>query len=103
LRLLRGGGVADDARERLEAQFRGVFRAGEHRGGGAVGDARRAGGGDRAVLAERRAQGRDLADVGPARLLVGGELDLTLAGGHLDRNDLFIELTRFEIGKASYR
>src|SRR5690606_18502899 len=96
LRLVREGGVADDLRQRLDPAAGGFLGRQQHGGGGAVGDRRGAGRGDRAVLPERRTQGRDLGHVGLARLLVGGDLDLALAGGDLDRDDLALERT---IGK----
>ncbi|MNS50666.1 hypothetical protein D3C72_833200 [compost metagenome] len=88
LRFLRMGGMADDARQRLQAACRGIFFGQQDHGSGAIGNAGGTGGGHAAVLLEGRAQGRDLGDVRTAGLLVAGDLDVTLAGGDLHRNDL---------------
>src|SRR5688572_31102318 len=52
--------VGDDRRQRHQAVCLGRLFRGQHDRGGAVVDARRGGGGDRAVLLEGRAQRRDL-------------------------------------------
>jgi hypothetical protein len=51
LRLLRMGGMADDAGERLQAGAPRLVLAHQHQRGGAVGDLGGTGGGDGAVLA----------------------------------------------------
>ena len=87
------GGVADDAGQRSDATGGRVFLGQQDHRGGAVGDAGGTGGGDAAVLLEGRTQGRDLGDIRAPRLLVGGDLDVTLAGGYLHRDDLVGERT----------
>ena len=79
LRLLRVAGVADEARQRLEARALGRGAAHQHQRRGAVGDRGRAGRGDRAVLAERRLEARDLRDVAGAGRLVARYERLALA------------------------
>ena len=88
VRRLRVHAVADDARDRLGAHLRGRALAHQHQRGGAVGDARRVGGGDRAVLLERGLQAGDLVELGLEGLLV--ELDHRVAGlaGQRHRRDL---------------
>ncbi|KAG1081764.1 hypothetical protein G6F40_015372 [Rhizopus arrhizus] len=64
LRLLRVGGVADNAGQRGDAARGGIFLGQQDHGGRAVGNAGGAGGGDAAVLPEGRlelGQGLDAA------------------------------------------
>ena len=63
------------------SRARGRF-AHQHQRGGAVGDARRGGGGDRAVLLERRLQARDLVELGLERLLVELDHGVAALAGH---------------------
>jgi hypothetical protein len=80
-------GVADDTGNRLQAEFGRLRGAHQHHGGSAVGDRRRVGRGDRAVLLESRLQSRDLFDVDRKRAFVLVDHDIALAPGNGDRGD----------------
>mgnify|MGYP006143825979 CR=1 FL=1 len=72
LGLLRVGGVADDARQRLHAQSPGRALGHHHQRRGAVVDAGAGGGGDGAVLLERGLERGNLVQLDLARALVDG-------------------------------
>ncbi len=82
------GGVAENPRQRLQAALLRHAFAGQHQRRGAVGDRAGVGGGDRAVLLERRLEAGDLVDIGVAGLLVGVHHGLAFAGFHRHRHDL---------------
>ena len=67
---LREARVAEDARQRFDAAALGLGGRHQHRGGRAIGDRRRRRGGDRAVLAERGLERRDLREVDGERRFV---------------------------------
>src|SRR6185312_12963072 len=87
LRLLRLRAMADNARERLETALVRFVLAHHHGCRGAVGDARRTRGSDRAVLAERGTQRGDFRHVGFAGLFVGGDFHVAFLAGHFHRHD----------------
>mmetsp|Transcript_16365 Transcript_16365/g.34166 ORF Transcript_16365/g.34166 Transcript_16365/m.34166 type:complete len:311 (+) Transcript_16365:265-1197(+) len=94
-RVLLRIGVASDAGDRRNAELGGLVCRHEHHGSGAVVNRRGVGGGDRALLHERRSEACDLFNLGGVRLLVRrheGRLSTTPA---LDLNgdDLVVEHT----------
>ena len=79
--------------ERLLAFLGGLLGGHQHHGGGAVIDAGRAAGGDRAVLLEGRLElGHRIERRAMARIFVIGDDDVALAGLDGDRDDLVLEL-----------
>ena len=78
-------GVANNTGNRLQAQFGGLRSAHQHHGGGAVGDRRRVGRGDRAIFLESRFQSRDFVDIDGKRAFILVDHDITLAASNRRR------------------
>ncbi|MNS65827.1 hypothetical protein D3C72_990090 [compost metagenome] len=93
-RLLADHRVADDRRQRLEAEFLGLLLAHEHQGGRAVVDAGGVAGGDQAVGAEGGLQLAELVGGGVRadRLVTADDDRVGLALGHAHGHDLLGEL-----------
>src|SRR6185312_12437667 len=76
-------GVRDDARKLLHAACLRIVGGQQHHGGGAIGNAGRAGRSDCAVLlAEGRFQRRDLRRIDLARCFIDRHFDIALARRH---------------------
>ena len=87
--------MADDASDRCGAELARGRLAHQHQRSGAVGDARRVGRGDRAILLERRFEAGDLVELGLARLLVVANHRVTGLGRNRHRRDLPVEAAVF--------
>src|SRR5690606_6979881 len=92
LGLLGVGRHAHDASQGLQAPSPGFAFAGQDEGGGAVGDGGGGGGGNGAVLGKGGPERRDAFHVAAARLLVGGDGDVTLPVLDRHRCDLGSEV-----------
>jgi hypothetical protein len=84
-------GQRDNLRHRLQAFRIGNALAGDHHGGGAVGNRAGGGGRDRAVLGEGGLERRNLVRAALAGLFVGIDHDIAAARLHGDRRDFVHE------------